>query len=144
MNDNFDYDKVGNNSSNGNCDDNSNSQSQNNKKFSFLSKNDRRSSAPGRLAEDFIPLNDSYNKPNLTNNLANNTMKNSSSFFQKAKSNNDNFSNNKNGNNNNNHNNNNSQNNTPLSASLSAKLGIVSTDDNITEITGVKRPLNLL
>ena len=98
----------------------------NNKKFSFLQKNDRRSSAPGRMAEDFIPLNDAFNSPNMSNI----TPKSGLSFFQKAKIASQNNANNS------------ISTNVPLSAALSSKLGIVSLDEE--DSIGKKRPLTLL
>ena len=103
------------------------------KKFSFLQKNNRRSSAPGRMGiEDFIPLSNT----NLNIQSNNIPPKSGFSFFQMAK--------NKSLNNNNNNNNNN---NVPLSSALSSKLGIVNIEEDEAEetiITGIKKPLNLL
>lgn len=102
------------------------------KKFSFLQKNDRRSSAPGRMAEDFIPLSSSNGS--LSSLVP---AKNGSSFFQKAKitavtRNNGIMS----GDN---------DNGAPLTAELSLKLGIVSTeDDDLAPLSGQKRQLTLV
>jgi hypothetical protein len=97
------------------------------KKYSFLQKGDRRSSAPGRMAEDFIPLS-----ATCSNNV---DSKNGSSFFQKAarmKSSSSNFMSI-------------IDSKVPLTAELSLKLGIVCTDmgDDVSS-SGQKRPLTLL
>lgn len=103
-------------------------QSQNGaKKYSFLQKGDRRSSAPGRMVEDFIPL-----CATSSNDIE---PKNGSSFFQKAarlKSSSSSFMSI-------------IDSKVPLTAELSLKLGIVNTDieDNLTS-SGQKRPLTLL
>ena len=101
------------------------------KKFSFLQKSSRRSSAPGRIGiEDFIPLGDSNPAP-----------KSGFSFFQKAKNaslNNNNINKNNGGSN---------LNDIPINAALSLKLGIVNLEEEGSEkviLTGIKRPLNLL
>ena len=52
-----------------------------NEKFSFLQKANRRASAPGRMAEEFIPLNGL--NPSDENPTA--VMKSGLTFFQKAK-----------------------------------------------------------
>jgi hypothetical protein len=102
------------------------------KKFSFLQKTERRSSAPGRMAEDFIPLNATQ-----SNALAADSSSSGSSFFQKAKlaasakansyitaA---------------------AEINTPLSANEQARLGIVSTDvEETAPLSGQKRPMTLL
>lgn len=97
------------------------------KKYSFLQKGDRRSSAPGRMAEDFIPLS-----AMSSNGIE---PKNGSSFFQKAarmKSSSSNFMSI-------------IDSKVPLTAELSLKLGIVCTDvqDDVTS-SGQKRPLTLI
>jgi hypothetical protein len=97
------------------------------KKYSFLQKGDRRSSAPGRMAEDFIPLS-----ATSSNNI---DSKNGSSFFQKAartKSSSSNFMSI-------------IDSKVPLTAELSLKLGIVCTDmgDDVSS-SGQKRPPTLL
>ena len=100
------------------------------KKFSFLQKNDRRSSAPGRMAEDFIPLS----------NIESNSNSSGSSFFQKARGSSQNSSSSSSsssvstGAN--------IATNVPLSAALSSKLGIVNLDEE--EVVSRKRPLTLL
>lgn len=95
------------------------------KKYSFLQKGERRSSAPGRMAEDFIPLSASSNSIEP---------KNGSSFFQKAarlKSSSSFMSI--------------IDREVPLTAELSLKLGIVCADaEDGTASSGQKRPLTLL
>ena len=101
------------------------------KKFSFLQKNDRRSSAPGRMAEDFIPLNATE-----SDGLATESSSRASSFFQKAKlaasaRMNSNIAA--------------ADISTPLSADELARLGIVSTDvEETAPLSGQKRPMTLL
>jgi RNase P subunit RPR2 len=97
------------------------------KKYSFLQKGDRRSSAPGRMAEDFIPLS--------ATGSSNVDSKSGSSFFQKAarmKSSSSSFMSI-------------IDSKVPLTAELSLKLGIVCTDMGDDEsFSGQKRPLTLL
>ena len=101
------------------------------KKFSFLQKNERRSSAPGRMAEDFIPLNTTQ-----SNALSIDSSSGGSSFFQKAKlaasaRMNSYIAA--------------AETTTPLSADELARLGIVSTDvEEIAPLSGQKRPMTLL
>ena len=101
------------------------------KKFSFLQKNDRRSSAPGRMAEDFIPLNTTQ-----SNVLSIESSSSGSSFFQKAKlaasaKMNSYIAS--------------TETTTPLSADELTRLGIVSTDvEETAPLSGQKRPMTLL
>lgn len=103
-------------------------------KFSFLQKANRRASAPGRMAEEFIPLNELKPADSNTGNAGAAT-KSGLTFFQKAKlaatlkNETIRLENSKEA---------------SMTAALSAKLGIVTTDLDANEQVGQKRPLTLL
>lgn len=102
-----------------------------NEKFSFLQKASRRASAPGRMVEEFIPLNDSKSPDTNPGTM----MKSGLTFFQKAKlaANLKNeiirIENSKEA---------------SMTVALSTKLGIVSIDIDPSEQLGQKRSLTLL
>lgn len=102
-------------------------------KFSFLQKANRRASAPGRMVEEFIPLNDLKPSDSSTSNPGGAT-KSGLTFFQKArfaaslKSETIRIENSKEA---------------SMTAALSAKLGIVTTYVDANEQVGQKRPLTL-
>ena len=102
-----------------------------NEKFSFLQKANRRASAPGRMAEEFIPLNDAKSSDVTTGTNS----KIGLTFFQKAKlaANLKNetirIENSKEA---------------AMTVALSAKLGIISKDVDTDEQLGQKRSLTLL
>lgn len=103
-------------------------------KFSFLQKANRRASAPGRMAEEFIPLNELKPADSNTGNPGAAT-KSGLTFFQKAKlaasQKNETIRIE-------------SSKEASMTAALSAKLGIVTTDIDANELVGQKRPLTLL